>query len=112
MKGLYVHVPFCAKKCHYCNFVIAPASSSQGRSAFFEALEREAARAAELSRGAEFDTVYLGGGTPSVLDAAEFERLFRILRSHFSWKRGAEVTCEANPGDVDPGKASHLKELG
>ncbi len=112
MTGLYIHIPFCVKKCHYCDFVIAPADPPEGRAAFLEALEREASRIAPELEGVVFDTVYLGGGTPSVLSKPEFEALFGMLRSHFHWKTTAEITCETNPGDVDAGKANLLKKLG
>lgn len=112
MTGLYAHVPFCEKKCHYCNFVIAPAGRAADRAAFFGAFEREAARRAPEFRDTVFDTVYLGGGTPSVLEPAEFEALGRILRSHFRWKGPAEITIEVNPNDVDAARASAWRAFG
>ena len=112
MSGLYVHIPFCVKKCHYCDFVIAPAVPAAKRAVFLEALEQEARHVAPMVAGTVFETVYLGGGTPSVLGASELERLFGILRAHFRWGAGAEITCEANPGDVDLEKARLLKDLG
>ena len=77
-----------------------------------EALEKEANHISPGLEGIVFDTVYLGGGTPSVLNEAEFEMLFRMLRSRFHWKPDAEITCETNPGDIDAGKAALLKKLG
>jgi len=112
MTGLYIHIPFCAKKCHYCDFVIAAGAPEDERGAFLDALEREISRAAETAAAAIFETVYLGGGTPSLLGPAELERLFGMLRSHFRWAPGAEITVEANPGDVDAKKAALLKKLG
>jgi oxygen-independent coproporphyrinogen III oxidase len=112
MTGLYVHVPFCTKKCHYCDFVIAPGAPASDHAAFLEALEAEAVHAAPVLAGTELDTLYLGGGTPSVLDEREFEELFAILRRSFRWKSGAEITCEANPGDIDAEMAPALKKLG
>lgn len=112
MTGLYIHIPFCRKKCHYCNFVIALASSDKRRGAFLEALSKEAAHYAERFSDVIFDTVYLGGGTPSTLEADELEQLFQCLHKNFRWKIDAELTCEVNPGDVDPDKALLLKKLG
>ena len=112
MTGLYIHVPFCSKKCHYCNFVIAAGEGAEGRGRFLEALEREASRRSSSVAGAFLETVYLGGGTPSLLDEGEIERLFGILRAHFHWAENAEVTCEANPGDIGPSKARLWKKLG
>ena len=112
MTGLYIHVPFCRKKCHYCNFVIAPAGPDASHRVFLDALEKEATHAAPRFSETIFDTVYLGGGTPSTLRAGEFERLFRILKMHFFWKKEAELTCEVNPGDVDLDRAFLLKGFG
>jgi len=112
MTGLYVHVPFCTKKCHYCNFVIALAAPVENHSIFLESLEQEARHRERDLSGVVFDTVYVGGGTPSVLEAREFEWLVRILRTHFKIQAEAEFTCEANPGDVDLKKALLLKKLG
>jgi len=112
MTGLYTHVPFCTKKCHYCNFVIALAAPAENHDLFLEALEQEARRYEPLVKGNIFDTVYVGGGTPSVLEPDEFEWLMHILKTHFKWKPNAEITCEANPGDIDLKKALLLKKLG
>ncbi len=112
MTGLYIHVPFCTKKCHYCNFVIALASPAENHDLFLKALEQEAKRYEPLVKGNIFDTVYIGGGTPSVLESDEFEWLTHILKTHFKWKPDAEITCEANPGDIDLKKAFLLKKLG
>lgn len=112
MVGLYIHIPFCTRKCHYCNFVTAPSRPAPARGVFLDALEREAPLRAADVWGQIFDTVYLGGGTPSTLDADEFERLFGILRANFRWKRDAEITCEANPEDMDADKAALLMALG
>jgi oxygen-independent coproporphyrinogen-3 oxidase len=109
MAGLYVHVPFCEKKCHYCDFVV---TTSTDHGAFLAALEGEARHLRPLLEGTVLDTVYLGGGTPSALGADELERLVGVLRANFRWRGDAEVTCEANPDDVDLEKARRLKDLG
>jgi oxygen-independent coproporphyrinogen III oxidase len=111
MTGLYVHVPFCEKKCHYCDFVTA-ADSADARDAFLSALEREASHRADSWRGGEFETLYVGGGTPSLFDGAQTERFFEAVRSRFRFADGAEVTWEANPGDVTPAKAALYRRLG
>ena len=112
MTGLYIHVPFCTKKCHYCNFVIALAAPAENHRVFLDALEKEMQRHGQGFSDTAFDTVYIGGGTPSVLTADEFERLLHFLRKQFRWKEGAEITCEVNPGDIDAGKATLMKRLG
>lgn len=110
--GLYVHIPFCAKKCHYCNFVIALSGNPRLHADFLSALEAEAAEARRRYGPVLFDTVYLGGGTPSAISAGEMEKVFSILQKHFSWKPGAEITCEVNPGDVDEEKLRTYRRLG
>ncbi|HTL70456.1 MAG TPA: radical SAM family heme chaperone HemW [Candidatus Eisenbacteria bacterium] len=110
--GLYVHVPFCAKKCHYCDFVTAPAGDPSAHAAYLSALAREAAARSERFSSTEFETLYVGGGTPSALSADEAEELFRTLRRTFRFRDGAEVTLEANPGDVTPEKAVRYRSLG
>lgn len=110
--GLYVHIPFCIRKCHYCNFVIAPSSDQRLRADYFTALEAEAAEARARYGPIEFDTVYLGGGTPSALTTDETRRLFDLLRKNFSWKPDAEITCEVNPGEVDDEKFKAYRALG
>jgi oxygen-independent coproporphyrinogen-3 oxidase len=100
-RGLYVHIPFCRRKCHYCNYTIWVGAGEEDRERFFRALAAEAVRAAERYGPLAFDTLYFGGGTPSLLLADEFRRVAEILRKHFRFRPGAEFTCEANPGDVD-----------
>ena len=112
MLGLYIHIPFCAKKCHYCNFVITLSGDPDQRGLFLSALAKEAAHEAPHFEGRSFDTLYFGGGTPSVLSADETERLFRIIRGHFHVKEDAEITWEANPGDADKEKVSLYRSLG
>lgn len=112
MTGLYVHVPFCQKKCHYCNFVIALAGSHESRRAFAEALHQEIERKAGSFHETIFETLYFGGGTPSRLEPSELEWLFRELKRNFKFRPGAEITCEVNPGDVGLDKAMLLRKLG
>lgn len=94
--GLYVHVPFCAAKCPYCDFYSV--SSSGGYSSWVSAVLSETRLYRNFSP--VFDTVYLGGGTPSVLPAKEVIRLIEGLRDLFRISGGAEITIEANPDDV------------
>ncbi len=96
--GLYVHLPYCASRCGYCAFVVTTDGSSRSR--YLGALEREAALVQEEAGSVPFDSVYLGGGTPSLLPPAEIARLLVALRSRFAIATGAEVTLEANPEDV------------
>ncbi|HKS05446.1 MAG TPA: radical SAM family heme chaperone HemW [Gemmatimonadaceae bacterium] len=94
---LYVHVPFCARRCSYCDFAIAVRRRVPAR-AFVDGVAREMATR-DLG-GAELDTVYLGGGTPSKLGADGVAQLLDAIRGRFTIARDAEVTIEANPEDI------------
>lgn len=110
MRGLYIHVPFCRARCGYCDF---PSSSGQEGliDSYLRALESEAARHSSL-RGT-FGTLYIGGGTPSLLAPEQLKRLFSAAESLTGRVAGlAESTFEANPESLSPEKASLLKSCG
>ena len=94
--GLYVHVPFCKTKCPYCDFFSITDLSQTTR--WLKAIEAEAALCDEGFPA--FDTLFIGGGTPSCLNAREIERLFAVLRRRFTFTEAPEVTVEVNPDDV------------
>ncbi|MEO8432207.1 MAG: radical SAM family heme chaperone HemW [Acidobacteriota bacterium] len=96
--GLYVHLPYCRSRCDYCSFVVTTDQSS--RAAYLRALETEASLAVPDASGAAFDTIYLGGGTPSLMPPDDLARLLALLRERFRVLPGSEVTLEANPDDV------------
>ena len=96
--GLYVHLPYCASRCGYCAFVVTTDGSSRDR--YLDALAAEAALLAVEAEAASFDSLYLGGGTPSLLPASSVARLLEVLRSRFRIEDSAEITLEANPEDV------------
>ena len=106
--GLYVHVPFCRSKCRYCDFYSLPSISLVPE--WLRALEQEAILYRD--RFASFDSLYLGGGTPSLLSTGALARLVEILAGHFDILPGAEVTLEANPNDVTPERLRRYRELG
>ena len=98
--GLYIHIPFCEKKCGYCDFYSITDLSS--RSAFLQALNTEFALVRKMLNPQEiFDTVYFGGGTPSLLTATEIETILKQLSENFSLSDNVEITLEANPGTID-----------
>ena len=101
--GIYVHLPYCRVRCSYCTFVVSTDASSAAE--YQEALLREIALLAPEAKDAAFDSVYLGGGTPSLTPARQLARLFDGLRESFAIMAGAEVTLEANPEDVSPAAA-------
>lgn len=105
--GLYIHIPFCLKKCGYCSFYSV--TELELRNAFVSALLKEM----ELYRGfGEFDTVYFGGGTPSLLSSHQIEAIIRGIRDHFSVSADAEWSFEANPGDLTESYCRSLIDLG
>jgi len=106
--GLYVHVPFCRTRCSYCAFCSSTRIDEADR--WLAALSREAE--SKAGQWEPFDTLYIGGGTPTVLKQAQLESLFRILRQYFTFTPDVEITLEANPADLDQESASLLASLG
>jgi len=106
--GLYVHIPFCKTKCPYCDFYSTTSHSSVGR--WLQALEKEALF--YKRRFDTFDTLYLGGGTPTSLTGTELAFLIQMLRRHFAFSADAEATLEANPDDIAPQRLNHFQALG
>src|ERR1700704_2292883 len=100
---LYVHVPFCKHKCGYCDFN-AYAGMDRLMPDYVDALERELSSARERLSFEQLETVYFGGGTPSLLPAELATRLLSFIRSNFDIAPGAEVTLEANPASTDETK--------
>lgn len=107
MSGLYLHIPFCKQACHYCDFHFSTSLGLKG--SVVEAVVRELAlRHAYLGPHAVLNTIYFGGGTPSLLSTAELDALFAAIHKHFAVAPDAEITLEANPDDLTPPK---LREL-
>lgn len=112
--GVYVHVPFCRAKCAYCDFRSAPVGAAVPRTsldAYLRALALEASR--RTTRTPPAGTVYLGGGTPSLLPDDALGLILRVLHDHFDIETNAEITLEANPCDLaDPERPARLAALG
>jgi oxygen-independent coproporphyrinogen-3 oxidase len=110
MRGLYIHIPFCRSKCGYCDFASAP-GTAEDIDIFLGALAREAEGSSGL-RGT-FETLYIGGGTPSLLSRAQLGRLFTTI-SELTGPLASlrEATMEANPESLDAEKAACLRESG
>jgi oxygen-independent coproporphyrinogen-3 oxidase len=106
--GLYIHIPFCRTKCGYCNFYSITSLSSIPD--FLEALGREMEMV--LGEFGPFDTVYIGGGTPSILSLNEMENLLTRIRRNFVLLSDVEMTVEANPADLDLSLLRGLHNLG
>ena len=108
-RHIYIHVPFCARKCSYCDFAIA-VRRAVPVDEFLHALEAELKQRAPSRL--PVDSVYLGGGTPSRLGADGIARLMDLVRAKFEVGRDTEITIEANPDDVDPNQAQHWRDSG
>lgn len=106
--GLYLHIPFCRSRCAYCDFYSTTDASLVP--AFLEALPVEMGLYREAFE--PFDTIYLGGGTPSLLDPRQVETLLERIRGSFSILPGAEITMEANPADLGVEELRELKTAG
>jgi oxygen-independent coproporphyrinogen III oxidase len=107
--GLYLHLPFCRSKCTYCHFAIDPGLPSRERQLrYFRALRAEI----EVATEAPADTLFLGGGTPSLVDVDLLEGLCQRLRARHRLPDDAEVTLEANPKDLDLASLEALVALG
>ena len=109
--GLYIHVPFCASKCRYCDFYSFAGDTAQMEH-FVQAIDRQAERFAPMLAGRTADTVYFGGGTPSLLGGERLSRLLQILSSRFSIAPHAEITVECNPDSMDTDLLHVLRKAG
>ena len=109
--SLYVHIPFCLRKCRYCDFLSAPQTDID-RERYVKALIREIKTQKDCPAGRPVDTVFFGGGTPSVLSADQIGRIIDALREVFLILPDAEVSLETNPGTADFEKLSAFKEAG
>lgn len=109
--GLYVHIPFCQKKCPYCDFNTYAGLDAQHQETV-DALCAEMARWHEPLAARTIETVFIGGGTPTLLTHAQLTQLMTAIHANFSVATDAEITCEANPGTVDRDKFATLRALG
>ena len=108
---LYVHIPFCAKKCNYCDFLSGPADEKVYQ-LYVDALIKEIeGYSRELGRQTVVDTVYFGGGTPSILDVRQLQSIFDAIRSNYTIAGNAELTIEVNPCSAR-GKLHDLRDIG
>ena len=108
MSGIYFHIPFCKQACHYCNFHFS--TSLKHRDAVLQAMEKELSYFAKKGWQGPVETVYFGGGTPSLLSVGEIERFISKVADLFGLAHGAEITLEANPDDLDLQKIKALKD--
>jgi oxygen-independent coproporphyrinogen-3 oxidase len=110
--GIYLHIPFCVKKCGYCDFCSFPDKSGEYMSAYVRELCRRIEAESATAKGYEVDTVYFGGGTPSLLEVAELEKIIDSLKRSFDIAPSAEITLECNPATADRQYFEDIRKLG
>ena len=107
---IYIHIPFCIRKCDYCDFLSGP-SGPKEQADYVQALLREI-QAVEEGEGRSVSSIFIGGGTPSVLDERFLGDILREIRNRFKMKEDAEITIEVNPGTANIGKLQAYREMG
>ncbi len=108
--GIYIHIPFCLRKCNYCSFLSFPAGEMQPWvERYVDCLIREIRI---RGHGERADTIYFGGGTPSILSAEQISRILDSVQKVFEVAPDSEITLEANPATLDPGKLAAFRALG
>lgn len=110
--GIYIHIPFCVKKCAYCDFLSAPPCGVSQIESYVSALCKEISLRAGTYPSRLVDTIFFGGGTPSLLPAASFEAIMSALKAHFIIAEAAEITVECNPDTVDKAKLEAYRQIG
>ena len=98
MAGIYIHIPFCKRRCIYCDFFSTTASEKKNE--YIKALCKEIADRKDYLGGETINTVYLGGGTPSQLEKDDFTNIFKTIYDNYSVNPNAEITIEANPDNL------------
>ena len=116
--GIYIHIPFCTTRCHYCNFATGGYDAEVARR-YVAAVAREVTQAAEIMNAAptpsamrEVDTIYFGGGTPTTLTVEQLSSLIALCRENFDVATEAEITTEANPGSISQVYLQSLRDTG
>src|SRR5271163_1793057 len=115
--GLYISVPFCQTKCSFCNFasdVFSKSAYENYVARLIEDISNSQMLAAHLGCGFEevADTIYIGGGTPSILEPGQLRRIFAAVRDHFAVAPDAEITVECAPGTLSPTLIETLRQCG
>jgi len=113
--SIYLHIPFCVRKCSYCDFVsysAKPFEENHGINRYFDAIKQELIRYKEKLSTYEVATIYLGGGTPSAVDGRLIHDLLIMIRASLNVTNDAEITIEVNPGTLTHDKLNHYKAAG
>ena len=110
--SLYIHVPWCVRKCPYCDFNSHAVKGEIPEHAYLNALLEDLDQDLGLVRERPIETVFIGGGTPSLMSGAFYHRLFERLRERLTFSPEAEITLEANPGTLETGRFESFREAG
>jgi len=106
VSGIYIHIPFCKKACHYCNFHFS--TNQNSKSAFIKAVCNELVLRKSEYISEEIQSIYFGGGTPTVLEVSELDMILQVVYKHYKVSDTPEITLEANPDDLDLEKIKRL----
>ena len=109
MAGIYIHIPFCRKACHYCNFHFST-SLGKAEAVVSSILKEIGLRSSAMKE--EVQTIYFGGGTPSILATSAIEKILDAIKVHYAISNNPEITLEANPDDITAEKAEAWKQMG
>jgi putative oxygen-independent coproporphyrinogen III oxidase len=110
--GLYIHIPWCIKKCPYCDFNSHKSAGNIPEMAYIQQLINDFKQDSHHYPKSQIDTIFIGGGTPSLMSANAYELLFDALRKIIPWRQDIEITLEANPGTVDNTRFKDYRALG
>jgi oxygen-independent coproporphyrinogen-3 oxidase len=110
MAGLYIHIPFCKQACTYCDFHFS--TSLKNKSEMVNVICREIELRKNYLAENKLNSIYFGGGTPSLLDKKELEEIFEAIGNNFTWDKDTEITLECNPDDLSSQKLDDLKSVG
>ncbi|MEQ9545794.1 MAG: radical SAM family heme chaperone HemW [Marinobacter sp.] len=110
--SLYIHVPWCVRKCPYCDFNSHAFNGDIPEDAYLHALLEDLDQDLALTGGRSIQTVFIGGGTPSLMSPAFYQQLFRDLKQRLDFSPDAEITLEANPGTVEQARFEGFREAG
>jgi len=110
MAGIYIHIPFCKQACHYCNFHFS--TSLKHKNELIEAIIKEIEQRATNWQELSFKTIYFGGGTPSLVESRDVEKILNKIQQKLSVEKNIEITLEGNPDDLNKTKLQELKNIG
>jgi len=110
MAGIYIHIPFCKYKCNYCNFYSL--ASTRYMDQLTDAIISELEQRKSYLENQNVETIYFGGGTPSIIEPGDIEKIINAIFKHFIVETDTEITLEANPDDLTPAKLIAFKKAG